>query len=171
MKIKSIKSVGKLPVFDISVDQAEHYVLENGVITHNTGVYYSSDNVWIVGRQQEKPDKTITGYHFVINIEKSRYVVEKSKIPITVMFDGGINKWSGLFDIAKEGGYIEAGEKKGKYTTKMIKWDGDFKESEVSDNTQFWEKMLADSDFSTYIEKKYKLVMGDNKILEDEVDG
>jgi len=50
MKVTSVKNVGRKPVFDLSVDQAEHYVLENGVVTHNTGIMYSADNVWILGR-------------------------------------------------------------------------------------------------------------------------
>lgn len=41
MKIKSIKSVGRKPVYDLSVKDdnydKQQYVLENGVVTHNTG--------------------------------------------------------------------------------------------------------------------------------------
>lgn len=41
MKVKSIKSVGRKPVYDLSVNSnnydEQQYVLENGVITHNTG--------------------------------------------------------------------------------------------------------------------------------------
>ena len=37
MKIKTIKAIGKQPVYDLSVENVEHYVLENGVVTHNTG--------------------------------------------------------------------------------------------------------------------------------------
>lgn len=41
MKIKSVKAVGKKEVYDLSVADVEHYVLENGIVTHNTGVMYS----------------------------------------------------------------------------------------------------------------------------------
>ena len=54
------------------------------------------DNIWIVGRQQDKSGTEIKGYHFIINIEKSRYVKEKSKIPISVSWEGGIQSYSGL---------------------------------------------------------------------------
>jgi hypothetical protein len=66
------------------------------VVSGGTGIYYSADNIFIIGRQQEKTDKTIDGYHFILNVEKSRYIKEKSKIPISVLYNGGINKWSGL---------------------------------------------------------------------------
>ena len=71
-----------------------------------TGIYYSADNIWILGRQQDKKGTEIQGYHFVINVEKSRYVKEKSKIPITVSWDGGVRNYSGLLDVALAGSYI-----------------------------------------------------------------
>ena len=54
MKIKSVTPVGKLPVYDLSVKEVEHYVLENGIVTHNTGVMYSADTVFIIGKRQIK---------------------------------------------------------------------------------------------------------------------
>ena len=77
MKIKSIKPVGKLPVYDISVDKTEHYALKNGVITHNTGLYYSANMIFIISKAQEKDGDELAGWKFTINIEKSRYVKER----------------------------------------------------------------------------------------------
>jgi hypothetical protein len=66
------------------------------IVGGGTGSYYSADNIYILGRQQDKDGTEIVGYHFIINVEKSRYVKEKSKIPISVSFEGGIQKYSGL---------------------------------------------------------------------------
>lgn len=173
MKIKSIKSVGKLPVYDLSIDSnnydEQQYILENGVISHNTGSYYSSDAIWILGRQQEKDGTDIAGYHFVINVEKSRYVKEKSKIPITVSFEGGINRWSGLLDIAIDGGYIVK-PKNGWYATVDME-TGEVKEpnmraKDIVDNKEFWIKMFKDTNFSDYIKNRYSLTTG--SIMEDD---
>ena len=49
------------------------------VVSGGSGVMYSSDNVWIIGRQQDKDGSDVKGYHFIINVEKSRFVKEKSK--------------------------------------------------------------------------------------------
>ena len=68
MKITSIEKVGKKRVFDITVADNHQYVLENGVITHNTGIYLSADNIFILGRQQEKDGTELTGYNFIINV-------------------------------------------------------------------------------------------------------
>ena len=58
MKIRSIRSVGKLPVYDLSVNSdnydEQQYVLENGVVTHNTGIMYSANTVFIISKSQEK---------------------------------------------------------------------------------------------------------------------
>ena len=41
MKIKTITPVGRKPVYDLTIDTDEynkqHYLLENGVVSHNTG--------------------------------------------------------------------------------------------------------------------------------------
>ena len=139
------------------------------VVSGGTGVYYSADNIWIIGRQQEKDDKDLVGYHFIINVEKSRHVREKSKIPITVNFDSGINKWSGLLDLAIEAGYIikpkvgwyaqvdkETGEILGK----------NYRAADIVDNGDFWKSIFENTDFSKWIDNKYSLANGD--IMPDE---
>ena len=72
------------------------------VVGGGTGSYYSADNIFILGRQQEKEGTEVVGYNFIINVEKSRHVREKSKIPVTVKHDGGISTWSGLLEMALE---------------------------------------------------------------------
>jgi RecA/RadA recombinase len=95
-----------IPLVVVNHTYKEIGLFPKDIVSGGTGAYYSSDAIWIVGRQQEKDGTEIKGYHFVINIEKSRHVREKSKIPITVTFEGGISKWSGLLDVAEQGGYI-----------------------------------------------------------------
>ena len=77
------------------------------IVSGGTGIYYSADNIWILGRQQQKQGMEVKGYNFVINVEKSRFVKEKSKIPITVTWEGGIAPYSGLLDVALAGGYVQ----------------------------------------------------------------
>ena len=47
------------------------------IVGGGTGSYYSADNIFILGRQQEKEGTEVVGYNFIINVEKSRYVKEK----------------------------------------------------------------------------------------------
>ena len=159
MQIKSVTSVGKRKVYDISVKDAEHYVLENGVVTHNTGSYYSADNIFIIGRQQEKDGQEVIGYNFIINVEKSRYVKEKSKIPVTVSFTGGISKWSGLLDIALDSGHVVK-PSNGWYSKVNVE-TGEVEEKKYrlkdTDNKDFWMPILAQKTFRDHIQEKYQV--------------
>ena len=47
------------------------------VVGGGTGSYYAADNIYILGRQQEKEGTEVIGYNFIINVEKSRYTKEK----------------------------------------------------------------------------------------------
>lgn len=154
-----------LTLKDIPLIAVNHTYMEIGmfpkaVVSGGTGIYYSADNIWIIGRQQEKEGTDIAGYHFVINVEKSRYIKEKSKIPISVTWDGGINKWSGLMALALEANYL-AKPSNGWYqlvdreTGELV---GEKKRAkDIQDNGQFWTNMFTTTDFSEYIKSRYTI--------------
>ena len=181
-RAKQLKSLFRmvtphLSLKDIPMAVVNHTYKEIGmfpkdIVGGGTGSYYSADNIWILGRQQDKDGSEIAGYHFIINIEKSRYVKEKSKIPITISWEGGINKWSGLFDVALEGEYIVK-PKNGWYAL-VDRETGEIQEpnmraKDIVNNKELWMKMFKETDFSQYIEKKYKVGFS-NIIEEDEVE-
>ena len=156
-------SLKDIPMVVINHTYKEIGMFPKDIVGGGTGSYYGSDNIWILGRQQDKQDNEIAGYHFVINVEKSRYVKEKSKIPITVSFEGGINRWSGLLDVAIDGGYVVK-PKAGWYAT-VDKETGEIRQpnmraADIVDNKEFWMKMFSDTDFAKYIENKYKMAVG-----------
>ena len=172
-RAKSLKSLFRmvtphLTLKDIPLIVVNHTYKEIGlypkdIVGGGTGIYYSADTIWILGRQQDKDSDGIAGYHFIINVEKSRYVKEKSKIPITVSYEGGIKRWSGLLDLAIEGGYVvkpsngwyqlvdrSTGEVMG---NKM-------RAADIEDNKDVWKQILSTTDFSDFIKNKYTLVGG-----------
>lgn len=177
-RAKQLKSLFRmitphLTLKDIPMVVVNHTYKEIGmfpkdIVGGGTGSYYGSDNIWILGRQQDKDGTEIAGYHFVINIEKSRYVKEKSKIPITVSFEGGINRWSGLLDVALDGGYIVK-PKNGWYAVvdrETGELGTNMRAGDIVDNKEFWQKMFTETDFAKYIETRYKIAMG--SIMEDD---
>lgn len=134
-----------------------------------TGSVYASDTIWVVGRQQEKDkDKALIGYNFTINIRKSRYVKENSKFNITVTFDQGIKKWSGLFENALEGGYISK-ISKGKYQRIDLETGEfvgeEFTETEALDMNEMWETIMEETNFKEFLISKYRL--GEVKLIQD----
>ena len=95
-----------IPLVVVNHTYQTQEMYSKAVVSGGTGIYYSADNIFIIGRQQEKDGKEVTGYNFIINVEKSRFVKEKSKIPIEVSWDKGISKWSGLMEMALESGHV-----------------------------------------------------------------
>jgi RecA/RadA recombinase len=172
-RAKQLKSLFRmvtpyLTMRDIPMVVVNHTYKEIGmfpkdIVGGGTGSYYSSDAIWILGRQQDKDADGINGYHFVINVEKSRYVKEKSKIPITVSYEGGINRWSGLLDVAIDGGYI-AKPKVGWYAV-VDRSTGEvagknYRAGDIVDNGEFWKEIFNTTDFAKFIKGKYSIVHG-----------
>jgi hypothetical protein len=138
-------------------------MFSKAVVSGGTGITYSADNIWILGRQQDKDGTEIQGYHFIINVEKSRFVKEKSKIPISVSWKGGIEKWSGLLDIALEGGYVVK-PKNGWYTAINPVTKAELSKAVREAGTmtkEFWEAVFKGTDFATYIKNKYTIGLRD----------
>jgi hypothetical protein len=170
MKIVNVKSVGKLPVYDLSVNSDDYdkqqYVLENGVVTHNTGIYYSADNIWILGRRQNKTGTEVTGYDFIINVEKSRFVKEKSKIPISVSWDGGIERFSGLLDIGLASGFVVK-PSNGWYQLVDVETGevlGNKVREKDTSTKEFWDNILDNPKFQEFVEKQYCIGAGGRTI-------
>ena len=67
-----------------------------------TGIYYSANQIFFMGRQQVKEGTQVAGYNFMIGVEKSRFVREKTRLPLNISWEGGINKWSGLMEVGLE---------------------------------------------------------------------
>lgn len=157
MRIKSKKYVGCEPVYDITVKDVNHYVLENGVVTHNTAVTYMSNQIFIISRTQEKEGTEITGWKFTITINKSRFVTEKSKVSFQVNQKNGINKYSGLLDLALESGHIIK-PSNGWYSRVIDGTPEETKHRLKQTNTgTFWDLILKDPTFNDWIKKKFQL--------------
>jgi RecA/RadA recombinase len=166
-RAKQIKSLFRmvtphLTLKDIPMVVVNHTYMEIGmfpkaIVGGGTGSYYSADNIYILGRQQEKEGSELVGYNYIINVEKSRYVREKAKIPVTVRFDGGVSRFSGLLDMALESGHVikpsngwysrvnaETGEVEPK------KW-----RLADTDNDEFWNTILEQQSFKDWVRENY----------------
>ena len=159
-----------IPLIAVNHTYKEIGLFPKDVVSGGTGIYYSADSIWIIGRQQDKVGTEIQGYHFVINIEKSRHVKEKSKIPITVSWEGGIVKWSGLMEVAERGGYINK-PKAGWYEaidpkTGEVLSEKLLRAKEIVDNSEFWDMIFTKTDFVSYVKNAFSV--GGNIILSDD---
>lgn len=97
-----------IPLIAINHTYKEQGMFPKTIVSGGTGIYYSSNIIWIISRRSNKDkDSKLTGYDFVIKVDKSRAVKEGTQIPITVSFDGGIDPFSGLRDFAEAAGYLK----------------------------------------------------------------
>lgn len=146
-----------IPMIVVNHTYKEIGMFPKDIVSGGTGVYYSADNIYIIGRQQEKDGTDVVGYNFIINVEKSRHVREKSKIPIEVSFEGGISKWSGLLDVALGGGYVT------KPSNGWYSRAGEDQKFRAKDTytKEFWLPILASKHFQEYIQKTYQISSAD----------
>ena len=154
-------SLKDIPMIVVNHTYKEIGMFPKDIVGGGTGSYYSADNIFIIGRQQEKEGTEVVGYNFIINVEKSRYVKEKSKIPVTVSFDGGISKWSGLLDLAIESGHVVK-PSNGWYS--KVDDDGVIEDKKYrikeTDTKDFWSPILKQKTFQDFIENKYRVASG-----------
>ena len=184
-RAKQIKSLFRmitphLTIKDIPMVVVNHTYKEIGmfpkdIVGGGTGSYYSADTIWILGRQQDKTGTEVTGYNFIINVEKSRYVREKSKIPVTVSFEGGIQKYSGLLEVALEGGFVQ--KPSNGWYAKVDMTTGEigqkYREADTH-HKDFWGELLKNEKFKEFIQQKYSIaygnIMGDLEFVQKETE-
>lgn len=157
-----------IPLIVVNHTYKEMSLFPKDIVGGGTGSYYSADNIYIIGRQQEKEGKEVVGYNFVINVEKSRHVREKSKIPVTVTHEGGISRWSGLLDIASNGGFVVK-PSNGWYSRVNME-TGEVEEQKFrlkdTNTKDFWMPILTAPKFQQYVKDTYQVAH--TSIIKDE---
>ena len=104
-KIKSITSVGTGDVYDISVEKYENYILENGVITHNSGLKYAASSIIYLSKKKEKDGTDVIGNIIKCKTAKSRLSKENQSVDVRLYYDErGLDKYYGLLELGELGG-------------------------------------------------------------------
>lgn len=158
-----------IPLVQIAHIYMSQDLFPKAIVSGGTGIVLSSDNVWLVSRSQDKDGTELQGFNFNINIEKSRYTRERTRIPITVKFDSGLSRYSGLLDIAIDLGFIVK-PTQGWYSRVFDGGEIEAKKwrAKDTDTAAFWDPMLSNITFLAAVEQKYKISNG--ALLDDEID-
>lgn len=131
--------------------------------------YLSSDNIWIIGREQEKQGGELVGHTFHIKIEKSRFAKEKIDIPVTITHEGGMDRYSGLLELAVEAGIVKQEGSKPKTYRRIDVETGEFETDEYTaagtSTSKFWAPFLSDPTFNEFVKTKFKVAY--NTLLPD----
>jgi len=149
-----------IPMLAVNHTYQEIGLFPKAIVSGGTGIYYSADTIWILGRRQNKKGTEVTGYDFVINVEKSRFVKEKSKVPVTVTWEGGVEKYSGLLEVGLAGGYVQK-PSNGWYesinpATGELLTVNKVREAETS-KEEFWTPIFEKTNFKEFVKKHYTI--------------
>lgn len=141
------------------------------IIKGGKQIFLSADTLLLVTRSQVKDDEGLKGWNFNYSAMKSRFVQEKSKFSLTVTYDGGIDRNSGLFDLAVEAGLIYS-EKQGFYLFRLDGYqDGkSYRKSVIEENQPFYDALVKDEGFNIFVHSKYGLDDGQMYHQETKVD-
>ena len=151
-------SMKDIPFIGIAHTYDTQEMFSKKVVSGGTGLYYSADDIWILGRRQNKEGTSIVGYDFVINVEKSRYVREKSIIPISVSCEGGVDAYSGLLDVALAGQFVV--KPSNGWYSKVDQETGEVEEKKYRAKeltADFWSDILASNKFKEFVEENFKI--------------
>lgn len=142
------------------------------VLSGGTGGMLASDAVWFIGRSQEKDTEGLNGFTFNINIEKSRHVKEKSKIPVTVLFEEGVSRYTGMLDIAMDIGAVVK-PSNGWYSRVNLD-TGEVEEKKFrakdTDTKEFWQPVLENETFQKKIRQEFQVAYNPTIRSDEELD-
>jgi hypothetical protein len=108
IKIKNKKSIGVKPVYDICVPGAHHYLLDSGVVSHNSGFIYASSIVIAMKKLKLKEDEDgnktsqVHGIRAACKVMKTRYSKPFESVQIKIPYDTGMDRTSGLLDLFEQ---------------------------------------------------------------------
>ena len=147
-----------IPCFMVNHIYMEQGMFPKTVIPGGSAVTYAANQVFVMGKSQEKTGTETTGHKFTINVHKSRFVKEKSKFPFTVDMSSGINPYSGLLENAIEAGVIV--KPSNGWYSKVDVETGEVEEKRYrqkdTNTAEFWESLIESETLKDYIKKRYQ---------------
>lgn len=105
-------SMTQTPLLVISHSYQEMGLFPKTIISGGTGLGYASDVALVLSKAQQKEGTEHVGAIITLTVDKSRFIVEKKKAKVTILFKKGINKYSFLLDLGIELGVFEKDGKK-----------------------------------------------------------
>ena len=107
MKIVEIRKSENEKVYDFTVDKVHHYILENGVITHNSGLEYAASTIVFLSKKKDKTDNEVTGSIVTAVLKKARLTIENKKVETLLEYSEGLDPYYGLLELAEKFGIFK----------------------------------------------------------------
>lgn len=154
-----------IPLFTINHIYQTQELYSKSVISGGTGILLSANSAIIISRRKNQ-NKEEEGFEFVIKIEKSRFIKEGLKFPLVIPSNGKIKKWSGMFDLALEYGFIT--QSGAWYEVPCLtEYEGKkIRKSQIENNDDFWKKIFEETNFKETVEENIKVSQTQSDIFE-----
>lgn len=118
IKIKKIEKIKKknTNVYDIEIEDAHHYIFEDGTLSHNSyvptkemgggsGLKYAASTIIYLSKKKEKEGTSVVGNLIKAKTVKSRLSKENKDVTIRLYYDErGLDKYYGLLELGELGG-------------------------------------------------------------------
>ena len=118
IKIKKIEKIKKknTNVYDIEIEDAHHYIFEDGTLSHNSyvptkemgggsGLKYAASSIIYLSKKKEKDGTEVVGNLIKAKTHKSRLSKENKEVTIRLFYDErGLDKYYGLLELGELGG-------------------------------------------------------------------
>lgn len=160
---------------DLPVIIINHFYLEQGamypkaIISGGQAVVLSANYILLISKAMDKEGTELIGNNFTINIEKSRYVKEKSKFKYNVNYKTGVYKWSGLLEWAIDSGHAKQSGAWYQIYDFSKKCFADKKTLAKNIPNSYYEELIKNQEFKDFIKDKYKLTGHANDLDEVEL--
>ena len=102
MQVKNIKKIKTEQVYDIEVKDSQHYILKNGLVSHNSGLKYAANSIIFLSKSQLKEGTERIGSYIRCTMKKSRLTREMLKVITKLTHTHGLDRYYGLVDLAVE---------------------------------------------------------------------
>jgi hypothetical protein len=112
-----------VPVFDIEVAEDHHYLIGDGIVSHNSGFVFASSIIVSMNKRKLKEDEhgvkitEVTGIRSKIKCVKTRYAKPFEEVEVLIPFTKGMDRYSGLFDLFEKKVFVKDGNRY-KYVSK-----------------------------------------------------
>ena len=159
-----------IPLICVNHTYKEIGLFPKDIMGGGTGIYYSANQIFFMGRRQVKKGTEVEGYEFIIKVDKSRFVKENSKIPISVMWEGGVAQFSGLLDMGMIGKYVikpANGWYQGMNPATGEEIGGKVREKDTRSG-EFWGPIFQATDFKEFVKSSYQI--GGNLATIEDID-
>lgn len=97
LKVKSVRKNASTKVNDLTVADVQHYITDNGVINHNTGLVYGASIILNMTKAKLKEGTEQTGIVVTAKPQKNRFCIP---VPVKfhISYQKGMNKYVGLHE-------------------------------------------------------------------------